>query len=91
MANAAVLEELNKIFCEVFDDDQIRIFREMTAKDIAGWDSLNHINLIVAVEKRFDIKFTTREIMTYENVGQFADAVEEKLLKSGRTPDLIRR
>ena len=51
----------------------------MTDNDIEEWDSLNHINIVVAVEKKFDIKFTTKEIMTYENVGQFASAVNEKI------------
>ncbi len=79
MADAITYEKLNKVFWDVFDDNAIKIFPEMTAKDVEGWDSLNHINLIVAVEKAFSIKFTTKEIMTYENVGQFADAVEQKL------------
>jgi len=75
MSSTATLEELNKIFCDVFDDDQIVIFAEMTANDVDEWDSLNHINIVVAVEKKFNVKFTTKEIMTYENVGQFANAV----------------
>ncbi len=79
MAGRQIIEELNEVFCDVFDDPQIKIFEAMTAKDIDGWDSLNHINLIVAVEKRFRIKFTTKEIMSFENVGQFANAVESKL------------
>ena len=79
MSSSATLEELNKIFCDIFDDDQIAIFEEMTSNDIEEWDSLNHINIVVAVEKKFNVKFTTKEIMTYENVGQFARAVEEKL------------
>ena len=81
MPAAGTLNQLNEIFRDVFDDESIEVFEAMTAKDIAEWDSLNHINLIVAVENRFGIKFTTKEIMTYENVGQFAGAIEEKLAR----------
>ena len=79
MSDPVILEQLNEIFWDVFDDDSIRVHETMTAADIEEWDSLNHINLIVAVEKRFRIKFTTREIMTYANVGQFVRAIEDKV------------
>ena len=81
MPGVNIMEKLTQIFRDVFDDERIEIFEAMTAKDLDGWDSLNHINLIVAVEKAFGIKFTTREIMTYQNVGEFANAVETKLAK----------
>lgn len=79
MASRNTFEELNKIFRDVFDNDTIAIFETMTAKDLQEWDSLNHINLIVAAERHFKIKFTTQEIMTFQNVGHFANAIEQKL------------
>lgn len=88
MSSSATLGKLNKIFCDIFDDDQIVISEDMTANDIEEWDSLNHINIVVAVEKKFNIKFTTKEIMIYENVGQFANAVEEKLATAGTKGNL---
>ena len=84
MPSPATLEELNKIFRSVFDNDRIEVFEAMTSNDVEEWDSLNHINIVVAVEKKFGIKFTTKEIMTYENVGQFADAVEAKLATANK-------
>ena len=52
-------EQLNAIFCKVFDDNDIKIAPEMTADDIDEWDSLSHVNLVVAIEKYFKIKFKT--------------------------------
>ncbi len=79
MAGREILNRLNEVFCDVFDDSSIAIHEQMTAADISERDLLNHINLIVAVEKRFKVKFTTKEIMTYANVGEFANALETKL------------
>ncbi len=71
--------KLNRVFQEVFGDDSIRISDEMTAKDIDGWDSLTHVNLIVAVEKRFKIAFTTKEVVSLRNVGDFYGLIVKKL------------
>ena len=79
MLREEVAGRLNEIFREVFDDERIQIFDAMTAKDVTGWDSLNHINLIVRVEQSFQIKFTLKEIMTYKNVGEFIGAIKHKL------------
>jgi acyl carrier protein len=70
--------ELNGIFREVFEDDGISITREMTANDVEGWDSLSHVTLIVAIETRFKIRFTQKEIMTFKNVGDLVDAISSK-------------
>ena len=71
MTDAELREKVNGIFQEVFDDDKLQIQNEMTAKDVEEWDSLNHINLIVAVERAFKIKFTTKEVSNLANVGEF--------------------
>jgi len=70
---------LNEIFCEVFDDDSLRITDAMTAKEVEEWDSLNHINLIVAVERGFRIKFTVKEVSNLANVGEFIALIRSKL------------
>jgi acyl carrier protein len=75
----SAMEKLNAVFCEVFDNPDIRIRADMTADDVDGWDSLSHVNLIVAVEARFGITFTQRELLTFRNVGDLARSVESKL------------
>ena len=73
------METLNGIFQTVFDDDSIRISPEMTANNIDGWDSLSHVNLITAVEMKFGIRFTQKELLTLRNVGDLARSIEKKL------------
>ena len=73
------METLNGIFQTVFDDDSLRISAEMTANHIDGWDSLSHVNLITAVEMKFRIRFTQKELLTLRNVGDLARNIEEKL------------
>lgn len=70
---------LTDIFRDVFDDPSIELRDGMTAADVESWDSLNHINLIVAVERRFKIRFTTREVTTLRNVGDLTDLTQRKL------------
>lgn len=72
-------DQLNSVFCRVFDDNEIKISSETTANDIDGWDSLSHINLVVAIEKHFGIKFKSSEIMKWKNVGQMRESIKEKL------------
>ncbi|BCG45669.1 Acyl carrier protein [Citrifermentans bremense] len=72
-------EQLNDIFCEVFDDDDIRISEEMTANDVDGWDSLSHVNLIVSIESKFNIRFSQKELLTFKNVGDLLNAIRSKL------------
>jgi acyl carrier protein len=73
-----VYERLNEVFREVFDDEGITVQDETTAKDIEGWDSLEHINLIVAVESEFGIKFSMGQVNGMKNVGEMVDHIMEK-------------
>lgn len=73
------LEKLNEIFCEVFDDADIRITREMTANDIEAWDSLSHVNLIIAIESEFNINFSQKQILTFKSVGDLLDSIQSKI------------
>jgi len=73
------LEILNEIFRQVFDDDTIVVNRSTTANDIEEWDSLTHINLAVAVEVRFKIKFALGELQTLKNVGDMVDLINRKV------------
>jgi len=75
---------LTPIFREVFDDDEIVPVDTMTAKDVAEWDSLNHIRLMVSIEKAFRIHFTTAEVSGFPDVGSLVAAIAAKLSAEGR-------
>ncbi|MDK2979822.1 MAG: hypothetical protein PWQ55_169 [Chloroflexota bacterium] len=74
-----VTEALTEVFREVFDDNSIQLSPELTANDVEGWDSLSHVNLIIAVEMKFDIEFTQKEIRSFANVGEMIACIEGKL------------
>lgn len=73
-----IYEKLTPIFRDVFDDDTLVPVATMTAADVAEWDSLSHIRLIVAVERAWGIRFTIPEVATLDNVGQFVALIERK-------------
>lgn len=76
-----MLVELTPIFREVFDDDSIVLTRTTTADDIDAWDSLSHMNMVMAVEVRFKIRFALGELPALKNVGDLCDLVQKKLAK----------
>ena len=73
-----IYDGLNEIFRDVFGDDTISLGPSTTAADIAEWDSFNHINVVVAVESRFGVKFSTFEVEALKNVGDMAALIERK-------------
>lgn len=79
MERSAIFEKLNDIFCDVLDLDEVSLDEATSADDIDEWDSLSHIQLIVAIEKGFGIKFSSKEIITWKNVGQMVDSIAAKL------------
>ncbi len=78
MTPEAILLEVNKVFAEVFGNPSITVGPTTTAKDVPEWDSLNHTALIAAVEKHFQIKFSLREVMRFQNVGDMCALVRAK-------------
>ena len=72
------MENLNRIFCLVFDDDSIRVTPETTAHDVDGWDSLSHVNLITTIETRFGIRFTQKDLLKQHNVGDLIADIDRK-------------
>ena len=74
-----IYERLNNVFRDVFDDDSISVSQTTTSSDIEDWDSLEHINLIVAVEQEFGIKFNMKEVTTMKNVGEMVDIIISRM------------
>lgn len=70
-----IYEKLNEVFQDVFDDDTITVNAQTTADDIEDWDSLEHINLVSAVEKEFGMKFTMAQVVGMKNVGEMVDVI----------------
>ena len=79
MKKEEVYERLNKVFQDVFDDDSITVNENTTSSDIEDWDSLEHINLVVAVEQEFGIKFNMNEVTTMKNVGEMVDIILSRI------------
>ncbi len=78
MNREQVKAKLTEVFRDVFDDDDIVLTDATSAKDIEDWDSLEHINLIAAVERAFRMRFTVREVSGMKNVGEMLDILMER-------------
>jgi acyl carrier protein len=91
MDSAEIYRQLTELFRELFADDSIALTAETTANHIEGWDSFNHISVIVAVETRFGVKMTTSEIEHLANVGALVAAIESKLSGGAGGPGSVRR
>jgi len=79
MNREEVFGRLNSVFRDVFDDESIEVTDTTTADDIEDWDSLEHINLVAAVEKEFKIKFSMGQIVSMKNVGEMINIILEKI------------
>ncbi len=79
MERVEILENVKAVFIDVLDNEDIELSDETTAKDVDDWDSLNHIQLIVGIEKKFKIRFTSQEIQSWKNVGEMLNAIQAKL------------
>lgn len=75
MSKEEIYCRLNEVFQDVFDDDSIEVGPETTSEDIEDWDSLEHINLVAAVEQEFGIKFTMAQVVGMKNVGEMVDII----------------
>lgn len=78
MSSLDIINQVNKIFIDVMDNRNIVVNETTTADDIEEWDSLNHIQLIVAIEKHFKIRFTSAEIEGFKNVGDMCRTIVRK-------------
>lgn len=84
MTESEIYEALNLIFREVFDDDSIVVAPETSAADIPEWDSFNHINILIASEIKFGIKFNASEVEQLRNAGDFVQLIQGKSASSGQ-------
>ena len=76
MTAEQILKDLEEIFRDNFDDDELELTRETTADDIEDWDSLEQINLLTAMEKKFGLKFKLEDVRGLSNVGDLLDLIE---------------
>ena len=81
MNKEEIYERLNKVFRDIFDDESIVVKPETTSNDIEDWDSLEHINLVVAVEQEFGIKFNMNEVTTMKDVGDMVNIIISRINK----------
>ena len=79
MESSEIIEQLTGIFRDALDDQNLTLSPELTASDVSQWDSFTHINIVVACEMRFGIRFRTAEIDQLRNVGEFVALIEHKL------------
>ncbi|MEI6138890.1 MAG: acyl carrier protein [Mariniphaga sp.] len=73
-----LLKQINTIFTDILDNQDLVIEETTTATEVKEWDSLTHIQLVVATEKHFKIRFTSKEIQSWNNVGEMLNSIELK-------------
>ena len=79
MSREEIYEQLNEVFRDVFDDDTIEVNDQTTSRDIEDWDSLEHINLMAAIETQFGMKFTMGQVVTMKNVDEMVDIISSQI------------
>lgn len=79
MNNNEILAKLQEIFCDILDNEDILISFESCADDIEEWDSLTHIQLVSEIQKEFNIKFTAKEMISWDNVGDMCNTIQSKI------------
>jgi acyl carrier protein len=79
MTRDEILLTVTTVFRDVLGNDSLALGEKTSADDVGGWDSLAHIQLVVAVEKRFRIRFGSREILAWKNVGEMLDSIVTKV------------
>ncbi|SCY41202.1 acyl carrier protein [Lachnospiraceae bacterium XPB1003] len=79
MTREEILNKVNEVFHEVFDDDSIEVTETTTAKDIEDWDSLMHITLVSEIENAFGFKFMMKDVVGMKNVGEMLDIIAQNI------------
>ena len=78
MNRKEIMSSVHEVFVDTLDNDEVRINESTKATDVDEWDSLTHIMLVVAIEKKFNIRFNSSEIQSWNNVGEMIDCIQEK-------------
>ena len=78
METTEIVSRLTPIFRDVFNDDALVVSDGMTAADVPAWDSLSNINMIIAVEKAFGVKFSIKDVRNLKNVGELLELIKRK-------------
>lgn len=78
MERKEIISKLNEILEDIIDEGTVSLSETTTSNDVSGWDSLANIQLVVATEKYFDIRFTSEEIISWKNVGNMVDCIMAK-------------
>ena len=78
MTTEEIYKRTNEVFHDIFDDESIVVTASTVAEDIEEWDSLEHINLVVAIEKEFGVKFKMKEITGMKNVGEMVEIIQDR-------------
>ena len=81
MSQEEILQKIQEAFAEVLDDDKIKISPETSPANLEGWDSFAHIQIVLALEKSLKIKFQSKEVFGWQNAGDIANSISEKLGK----------
>ena len=79
MTKEELLWEVTLLFRDILDASDLVLRPETTAKDVEHWDSLTHVELVAAVEKRFKVRFDSRTVQSFKNIGEMCDAVARRL------------
>jgi acyl carrier protein len=81
MDSATIIREIQPIFRDVLDIPDLQLTRQSNASNVEGWDSLAHVNLVMAIEKRYKIKIALGELQDLKNVGEMADLIQKKIAR----------
>ena len=79
MERNEILKRVEEIFREELEQDELVLTDKTTAEDVDGWDSLSHVQLVAAMEEAFGIEFKSREILSWDNIGDLIDCIEKKV------------
>ena len=79
MTENELLAQLSLIFTDVIDEGDVNLTMDTPADDVEGWDSLNHVQIIAAIERKFGFRFSLNEIQLFKNVGDLVRGINEKM------------
>ncbi len=83
MSDEAILETVTELLREVFDDPVLHVTKQTSAKDVPGWDSMKQVMILLAVEEKFDIQLSTREMDRLRDVGDLVAAIASHTQSAG--------